>query len=74
MQHSLSSLYLVILYLWMSYFTFILDNEGERKFANQGRPAKKIETKLDKVEYKHLFISRYFGHFLATFMKLKLSI
>uniref|UniRef100_A0A8D1MJP3 DLG associated protein 5 n=1 Tax=Sus scrofa TaxID=9823 RepID=A0A8D1MJP3_PIG len=24
------------------------DNEGERKFANQGRPAKKIETKLDK--------------------------
>uniref|UniRef100_A0A8D1MIG2 DLG associated protein 5 n=1 Tax=Sus scrofa TaxID=9823 RepID=A0A8D1MIG2_PIG len=25
------------------------DNEGERKFANQGRPAKKIETKLDKV-------------------------
>lgn len=58
----------------MAYFTFILDNEAETEAPNQGRPAKKLETKPDKVEYKHLFISRYFENLTATFIKLKLSI
>lgn len=58
----------------MSYFTFILGNEADRKAPNQGKPAKKIGTKPDKVEYKHLFISRYFENLIATFIKWKLSI
>lgn len=37
-------------------FTFILGNEADRKAPNQGKPAKKIGTKLDKVEYKHVYL------------------
>lgn len=58
----------------MTYFIFILANEAERKATNQGRPAKNVETKPDKVVYKHLFISRYFGNLIAAFIRLKLNI
>lgn len=57
----------------MTYFIFILDNEAERKATNQGRPAKNIETKRDKVEYTHLFKFSFFENLIATFIKLKLS-
>lgn len=50
---SIQHFYLVWLHI---YFTFVSDNEPEKKAPNKGIPAKSTETNPGKVEYKHLFL------------------